>query len=450
MAKYDYDLFVLGAGSGGVRASRMAAQYGARVAVADDGPLGGTCVNVGCIPKKLLVYAAHFHDDFEDARGFGWTVGEHTPDWKTLIANKNVEIQRLNDVYRRLLETAGAQLIEARAAVADVHTVIVGGKRYTSEYILIATGGWPDRPSIPGIEHTITSNEAFYLDELPRRVLIVGGGYVAVEFAGIFCGLGTQTTVVYRGPLFLRGFDDDIRSALAEEIRKKGVDLRFDADVERIERSGESVRAFLRDGSSIEADQILYATGRLPKTSGIGLEAAGVRLGPAGAVIVDEFSRSSVANIFAVGDCTDRLNLTPMAIAEGQAVAETLFNGKPTKPIHTGVPTAIFSQPPAATVGLSESVARTECSDIDIYRSSFRPLKHTLSGRDERAMMKLVVDGASDRVLGCHIVGADAAEIIQGFAVAMKCGATKAQFDATVGVHPTAAEELVTMRTKVT
>jgi glutathione reductase (NADPH) len=449
MAKYDFDLFVIGAGSGGVRASLMSAEYGARVAVAEEGALGGTCVNVGCIPKKLLVYAAHFREDFEDARGYGWTVGEHAPDWKTLIENKNVEIRRLNGVYRRLLENAGARIMEARATLIDAHTVSVDGKRYSSEYILIATGGWPVRPPISGIEHTITSNEAFYLDQLPRRILIVGGGYIAVEFAGIFHGLGVPTTQIYRGPLFLRGFDDDIRAALAEETRRKGIDLRVDTGIERIERHGGMLHAFLQDGSIVETDRILYATGRLPNTGGIGLEAAGVKLGPAGAVMVDEYSRSSADNIFAVGDCTDRLNLTPMAIAEGQAVAETLFNRRPTKPCHAGVPTAIFSQPPAATVGLTEAVARVEFGEIDVYRTTFRPLRHTLSGREERSMMKLVVDRSSDRVLGCHIVGPDAAEIIQGFAVALKCGATKAQFDATVGVHPTAAEELVTMRTKV-
>jgi glutathione reductase (NADPH) len=450
MSRYDFDFFVIGAGSGGVRASRVAARLGARVAVAEEGRLGGTCVNVGCIPKKLLVYASHYRDDFEDARGFGWTVGERTSDWPTLIANKDVEISRLNGVYRDLLEGAGVRLLPARAALLDSHTLVVDGSRYTSEFILVATGGRPHRPEVEGIEHTITSDEAFYLPQLPRRVLIVGGGYIAVEFAGILQGLGAAVTQIHRGPLFLRGFDCDVRETLAAEMRKKGIDLRFGANVERIERSDGELRAVLLDSSVVAADDILYATGRTPNTHGIGLEQVGVKIDDIGAVLVDEYSRSSVSNIFAVGDCTDRLNLTPTAIAEGQAVAETLFGKEPkVRPDHRGVPTAIFSQPPCATVGLSEEDARREHGEIDVYRTRFRPLKHTLSGRDEKTMMKLVVDRASDRVVGCHIVGADAAEIIQGFAVALKCGATKAQFDATIGIHPTSAEELVQMRDRV-
>jgi len=449
MAKYDFDLFVIGGGSGGVRAARMSAKFGARVGIAEPGALGGTCVNVGCIPKKLLVYASHFSEDFNDARGFGWSVGERSFDWPTLIKNKNTEIERLNRVYGVLLQTAQAELFESRATLIDAHTVVVGDRRYTSEHILIATGGWPHRPQLPGIEHTITSNEAFFLERLPKRVLIVGGGYIAVEFAGIFSGLGVETIQLYRRALFLRGFDDDIRTTLATEMRKKHVDLRFDADVAGIEQRDGALLATLVDGSSVVADQILYATGRYPNTADLGLEAAGVQLEGHGAVAVDAYSRTSVPNIFAIGDCTDRLNLTPMATAEGQALAETLFHGRPMKPSHTGVPTAIFSQPPAATVGLTESEARHQLGAVDTYRSTFKPLKHTLSGRDEMTMMKLVVDPASDRVVGCHMVGADAGEIIQGFAVALKCGATKAQFDATIGIHPTAAEEFVTMREKV-
>ena len=448
MSKYDFDFLVVGAGSGGVRASRVAARLGARVAVAEAAALGGTCVNVGCIPKKLLVYGSHFHEELEDSRSYGWTVDKVSFDWKKLIRNKDVEIERLNGVYRALLEGAGAQLLEARATLIDPHTLDVGGKRLTSEYVLIATGGWPYRPEIHGIELTITSNEAFYLEHLPERILIVGGGYIGVEFAGIFSGLGVETTVVYRGPLFLRGFDHDIRQTLAEEMRKKGVDLRFDCDVQRVERVGKHLRATLNDESVVEADEIMYATGRKPNTSNLGLEAAGVQMNENGAVCIDELCRSSVQNIFAIGDCTDRLNLTPTAIAEGHAVATTLFGDTAVPPDLSGVPTAIFSQPPCATVGLSEEDARQEYSEIDVYRSSFRPLKYTLSGRQERTMMKLVVDRASDRVLGCHMVGSDAGEIIQGFAVALKCGATKAQFDATIGIHPTSAEELVTMRQK--
>lgn len=451
MANYDFDFFVIGAGSGGVRASRVASRLGARVAVAEEGRLGGTCVNVGCIPKKLLVYASHYSEDFEDARGFGWTVGERAVDWPRLIANKDVEISRLNNVYRGLLESAGVQLMETRATVVDAHTLDVGGKRCTAEYILVATGSSPHRPEIHGIEHTITSNEAFYLPRLPPRVLIVGGGYIAVEFAGILHGLGTAVTQLYRGPLFMRGFDCDVRETLAAEMRKKGIDLRFGADVERIERVNGGLRAVLVDFSVVEAEEILYATGRTPNTLELGLEGVGVRMNDVGAIAVDDYSRSSVPNIFAVGDCTDRLNLTPTAVAEGQAVAETLFGPQPrSRPDHRGVPTAIFSQPPCATVGLSEEEARKQYGDVDIFRSTFRPLKHTLSGRDERTMMKLVVDRASDCVLGCHVVGADAGEIIQGFAVALKCGATKAQFDSTIGIHPTSAEELVQMREKAT
>ncbi|MFQ5668683.1 MAG: glutathione-disulfide reductase [Candidatus Binatia bacterium] len=450
MPEYHYDLFVIGAGSGGMRAARMAAAHGARVAVAEERYLGGTCVNAGCIPKKLLVYAAHYRDDFEDAAGFGWTLGERHADWKRLLANKDREIQRLNAVYRRLLDEAGARCFEDRATLTSPHSVSIGSARVTARYILVATGSWPKMPQVPGIEHAITSNEAFHLDELPARVLIVGGGYIAVEFAGIFHGLGASVTQLYRGPLFLRGFDDDVRSALASEMRKRGIDLRFQLNVERIECAGGCLRATLSDGTQVEADGILYATGRSPNTRGLGLEEVGVKLDAHRAVAVDAYSRTSVPSIFAVGDCTNRLNLTPMAIAEGQAVAETLFHDNPTQPDHTGVPTAVFSQPSIGAVGLTEAAARQRNAEIAVYRSTFRPLKHTLSGRDEQTMMKLVVDAASDRVLGCHMVGPDAGEIIQGFAVALRGKATKAQFDATIGIHPTAAEEFVSMRQKAT
>jgi glutathione reductase (NADPH) len=449
MATYDYDLFVIGAGSGGVRAARIAAGYGARVAIAEERDLGGTCVNVGCIPKKLLAYAAHFHEDFEDAAGFGWNVGRRSFDWKTLIANKDREIARLNGAYDELLERAGAERIRARARVVDAHTVEVGGRTHSARYILIATGSWPNVPMIPGAEHGITSNEAFHLDSLPQRVLIVGGGYIAVEFAGIFSGLGSKVMLVHRGAMFLRGFDDDLRHALAAEMRSKGVDLHFERTVEHVERRGTELHATLNDGTVLIADQTLVAVGRNPNSANLGLEAAGVQLDDKGAVVVDEFSRSSVPSIYAVGDVTDRLNLTPMAIAEGQAVAETLFNDNPTKADHHNVATAVFSQPPIGTVGLSEAEARQRYPAVDVYRSSFRPLKHTLSGRSERTLVKLVVDRGSDRVVGCHMLGADAPEIIQGLAIALKCGATKAQFDATIGIHPTAAEEFVTLRTKL-
>ena len=448
MAQYDYDLFTIGAGSGGVRASRMSASFGAKVAVAEERYLGGTCVNVGCIPKKLLVYASHYGDDFDDAAGFGWTVGERRVDWAKLIANKNKEISRLNGVYRKLLGESGVEILEAHAEILDPHTVAVDGKKITAKYLLVAVGSWPAMPKIPGSEHAISSNEAFYLPSLPARVIIVGGGYIGVEFAGIFHGLGARTTQLYRGASFLRGFDDDIRATLAAEMLKRGVDLRFKVDISQIEKTGDTLRAHLTDGHVIEADQILYATGRLPKTRDLGLERTGIELRESGAVIVDEYSRSSVESVYAIGDCTDRMMLTPVAIAEGMAVANTLFNNKPMRPSYLNVPTAVFSTPNCGTVGLTEEQARERNFKVDIYRTFYRPLKHTLTGRDERTMMKLVVDQASDRVLGCHMVGPDAGEIIQGLAVAPNCGATKAQFDGTIGIHPTAAEEFVTMRSK--
>jgi glutathione reductase (NADPH) len=449
MARYDYDLFTIGAGSGGVRASRVSASFGAKVAVAEERYLGGTCVNVGCIPKKLLVYASHYGEDFDDLPGYGWTVGERRFDWAKLIDNKNKEILRLNGIYRKLLADAGVTLMEGHAEVVDEHTVAIDGKRISAEYILVAVGSWPTVPKFPGCAHAMTSNEAFYLPSLPERVIVVGGGYIGVEFAGIFHGLGAHTTQLYRGELFLRGFDDDIRKTLAEEMRKRGVDLRFNSEIVKIEKAGGGLKATLNDGSLLEAEQILYATGRGSKTPNLGLEKAGVKLKDNGAVAVDDYSRSTVESIYAIGDCTDRMMLTPVAIAEGMAVANTLFNNKPTKPNYLNVPTAIFSTPSCGTVGLTEAEARGRGHRIDIYRTSFKPLRHTLTGRDERTMMKLVVDQASDQVLGCHMVGPDAGEIIQGLAIALNCGATKAQFDMTIGIHPSAAEEFVTMRTKV-
>ncbi|MFQ5959190.1 MAG: glutathione-disulfide reductase [Alphaproteobacteria bacterium] len=445
---YDYDYFVIGGGSGGVRSARIAATYGAKVAVAEERYLGGTCVNVGCVPKKLLVYAAHFAEDFEDAAGFGWSVGECAFDWSRLIANKNTEIERLNGIYRRMLEGAGVEIIEGHARLTDRHTVAIGERSCTAKYILVATGGWPAVPKVPGAEHAITSNEAFFLDKLPEQVIVVGGGYVAVEFAGIFHGLGADVVQLYRGPLFLRGFDDDVRMTLADEMTKKGIDVRFNANIAKIEKADGSLRAMLDDGATLAADAIMYATGRRPNSARIGLEEAGVEVNDKGAVIVDAYSRSSVDNIYAVGDLTDRVNLTPVAIREGHLVAETLFNDNPTKPDHTNVPSAVFSQPSIGSVGLTEARARERFGAVDVYRSTFKPMKHTLSGRDERTMMKLVVEPASDRVVGVHMVGPEAGEIIQGIGIAVKCGATKAQFDATIGIHPTSAEEFVTMREK--
>jgi glutathione reductase (NADPH) len=446
---YDLDLFTIGGGSGGVRASRVAAQYGARVAVAEERYLGGTCVNVGCIPKKLLVYAAEFGEAFADAPGFGWTLDRPRFDWQTLIANKNREIARLNGVYEKLLTGVGVNVLREHATVIDAHTVAVGNKRYTTRYLLVATGGWPTIPSIPGAGLAISSNEAFFLPKLPSSVILVGGGYIGLEFAGIFHGLGAKTRLLHRGPLFLRGFDDDVRQAMAAEMPKKGIELRFNVEIESIEKKGSSgLRATLTDGASLETELVMFATGRAPNTRGLGLESLGVKLDADGSVMVDSFSCSSVPSIYAVGDCTNRIQLTPVAIVEGQAVAETLFNGNPTKPDYENVPSTVFSQPNIGTVGLTEAEARSRYAEVDVFKTAFRPLKHTLSGHDERTFMKIVVDRRSDRVLGCHMVGSQAAEIIQGLAIALRCGATKAQFDATVGVHPSAAEEFVTMRSK--
>jgi glutathione reductase (NADPH) len=446
---FEYDLFVIGAGSGGVRAARMSAGFGARVAIAESYRPGGTCVIRGCIPKKLLVYAAHFRDELEDARAYGWTVSAEFS-WPALIANKNAEITRLEDVYRTLLKTAGARLVDGRAHVVDRHTVEVAGRRYRAGYVLIATGGWPILPTIPGIEHCISSNEALELPQLPRRILIVGGAYIAVEFAGIFHGLGAEVTLSYRGEQLLRGFDDDVRDHLHGELVRRGIDVRLRTTVLRIERRPDrSLVAYCADGGreqALEVDAVLCATGRAANTAGLGLAAAGVEVRPDGAVVVDAYSRTSAENVFAIGDVTQRLALTPVAIREGAAVAMTLFGKAPTAMDHETVPHAVFSQPPLATVGLTEAQARARFAAIEVYRTTFRPLKYTLSGRNERTLIKLVVEAASGRVLGAHMVGPDAPEIIQGIGIAVKAGLTKAQFDATVAIHPTAAEEFVTLR----
>jgi glutathione reductase (NADPH) len=445
---YDYDLYVLGAGSGGVRASRMSAAQGARVAVAESTYLGGTCVNVGCVPKKLFVYGSHFHEDFEDAQAYGWTAHADGFHWPTLRDNKTSEIERLNGIYRTMLANAGVTLHEGRATVVDAHTVSVDGAVYTTDKILVATGGWPVVPEIPGREYAITSNEAFYLEEFPKRAVVVGGGYIAVEFAGIFAGLGADTTLIYRGPLFLRGFDDSVREFVKEELIKKGIKLRFDTNVSEIEhRDGQRILS-LSDGSMLSADTVLYATGRAPNTQGLGLEKAGVALSDNGAVIIDEYYQTNVENIYAIGDVTDRIQLTPVAIEEGMCIANNLFTSNAKKKLdYTNIATAVFCQPNIGTVGLSEAEAVAECGgDLDIYDSSFKPMKHTMTGREERTMMKMIVQRSTDRVLGIHMVGPDAGEIIQGMAVALVAGATKTQFDATVGIHPTAAEELVTLR----
>ncbi len=448
MAEYDYDLFTIGAGSGGVRASRISANYGARVAVAEERYLGGTCVNVGCVPKKLMVYAAHFAEDFEDSAGFGWSVGQRDFSWSKLIANKNAEISRLNGIYETMLGNAGVEIFDGTASVVDPHTISINGKTVTAKYILAATGGWPVVPDIPGKEHAVTSNEVFFLENLPERILIVGGGYIAVEFAGIFNGLGSGVTQLYRGPQFLRGFDDEVRAFLAEEMRKKGIDLQFNANIARIEKHGDVFLAELEDGNKIETDLIMYATGRAPNARGIGLEEAGVKLDAKGAVIIDDYFKTSVDSIYALGDVIDRVALTPVAIAEGMVVAGNLFRGESRMADYEDIPTTVFSQPNIGTVGLTEAQAEEKYGALDVYTSSFRPMKHTMTGGDEKTFMKLIVDRASDRVVGFHMVGPDAGEMTQGIGIALKCGATKAQFDATIGIHPTAAEEFVTMREK--
>lgn len=449
MSDFDFDLITLGAGSGGVRASRMAARQGVRVAVAEDSRVGGTCVMRGCVPKKLLVYGAHFAEDLADAEGFGWSVGEVEFDWARLIAAKNAELNRLEGVYQRLLRDSGVTLLEGRGIVVDAHTVEVAGKRYSAERILVATGGRPSLPKVPGIEHAITSNEALDLMQLPERLVIVGGGYIAVEFASIFNALGVRVTLVLRGDMVLRGFDQDVRAALNEEMVRKGIDLRCETVVKSIEKTEAGYSLRITGEETIETDLVMYATGRRPNTDGLGLQAAGVALNLEGAVVVDEYSRTNVASIYAIGDVTDRMNLTPVAIGEAMALVNTLYLDRPTTMDYDNVPTAVFSMPQVGTVGLSEMQAREEKgSEIDVYLSRFKPMRNTLAGRDERTMMKLIVDRASDRVMGLHVVGPDAAEMVQGFAVAMKCGVTKAQLDATVGIHPTAAEELVTMREK--
>jgi glutathione reductase (NADPH) len=447
LAEYDYDLFVIGAGSGGTRASRLAAGFGARVAIAEESRVGGTCVLRGCVPKKLLIYGARFADDFEDAAGFGWTVPKREFDWGQLVTAKNNELDRLNGVYLRILRENGVELIEGRAVVADPHTVAVGARNFTAKHILIATGGRPQMPDIPGIEHVVSSNEALDLMALPESMVIVGGGYIAVEFAGIFSSLKVKVTEILRADTVLRGFDEDVRFALAEEMTKRGVDIRCETLVRSIEKASTGYSLRLAHGDVIKTGLVMYATGRAPNTGGMGLAEAGVALDEKGAVVVDEYFQSSVKSIHAIGDIIGRLNLTPVALAEGAALAATLFSGTPTKVDLAGVPTAVFSTPPIGTVGLTEEAARAKYKDkVDVYVSRFRPMKHTLSGRDEQAFMKLVVNSKTGRVLGCHMVGEGAPEIVQGLAIALKAGAKKAHFDATIGIHPTAAEEFVTMR----
>lgn len=447
-----FDLFVIGAGSGGVRAARMAASLGAKVAVCEEGAVGGTCVNVGCIPKKLMVLGAHFADEQHDAAGFGWQITPATHDFGLLMANKDREIARLNGIYERLLEARGVRVlrghgrITARGSV-DVVAADGASTAFRAEHILLAVGGQPVRPSFPGAEHVMVSDDVFRLRERPKRLVVIGGGYIAVELGCLFHGFGSEVTVVHRGRLFLSGFDRDVRTHLDAELRKRGLGLRFRRQVSGVERSGrDHLRVTLDDGEVIEADAVLAAIGRAPRTADLGLDSVGVRTDERGAILVDAHFRSSVPGIYAVGDAIDRVALTPVALAEGSIVATHLFGGGGASTSYEGVPSAVFSNPPVATVGLSEDEARADLGAIDVYKSTFRPLKQTLAGGDGKTLMKLVVESASERVVGVHMVGPDAPEVIQGFAVALKCGATKAQFDATLGIHPTAAEELVTLR----
>jgi len=457
MANFDFDLFVIGGGSGGVRAARMAAQRGARVALAEQGGtagLGGTCVNVGCIPKKLYSYAAHYAEAFEEAHGFGWEGAPFTLNWQTLKANRRAELGRLNGVYRNLLTGAGVTVLDVRAALTDAHHVRAGAREYSARHILIATGGRPHVPEIPGAEHVSTSDATFDLEPFPRRLVVVGGGYIACEFASIFNGLGAQVTQLYRGAQVLRGFDDEVRHFIAGEMRKAGVDLRLGADVAAITAAADGLVVQLQEGqSSLAADAVLYATGRVPNVRGLGLEAAGVVQGKDGAIVVDDQYRTSVPSVYAIGDVTARLQLTPVALGEAMVLVDQLFGppaGKAARAMsYQFIPTAVFTHPNIGTVGYSEADARAEFGAVTVYRSEFRPLKHTLSGSAERTLMKLVVEDATDRVVGLHMVGPDAGEVVQGFSVAMKAGATKAVFDSTIGIHPTAAEEFVTMREPV-
>jgi glutathione reductase (NADPH) len=450
MADFDVDLFVIGGGSGGVRAARIAAGHGARVMIAEEYRMGGTCVIRGCVPKKLLVYASHIHHEIEDAAGFGWTIPSATFDWPTLIANKDKEIARLEAAYTSNVEKSGAHIVKTRAVLEDAHTLrLATGEAVRSKYVLIATGGAPNHGiAIPGIEHVISSNEVFHLTALPKRIVIQGGGYIALEFAGIFAGFGSDVTVVYRGDNILRGFDEDVRTHVRDEMEKQGITILTGSTVNKVDKHGKEFTSHLSNGSSIGSDQVMFAIGRHPNVANLGLEKADVAINPNNSgIAVDVFSRTSAPNIYAIGDVTHRHNLTPVAIREGHAFADTVFGKRPVQVDHTDIPTAVFSQPEVGTVGLTEAQARAQFNHVDVYKANFKPIKATLSGRDTRVLMKLIVDGTTDRVVGCHIVGDGAAEMVQVLGIAVKMKATKADFDATFALHPTAAEELVTMRT---
>lgn len=443
---FDYDLFVVGAGSGGVRAARMSASLGVKVAIAEERYLGGTCVNVGCIPKKLFVYGSHFSEEFNEAAAYGWDLDQVKFNWPTLLQNKNKEIARLNGIYRNLLESPGVDIFDGHAELCDEHTIEVNGKKLTSSNILLAMGSWPAVPDILGREHAQTSNEAFFFESLPSSIIVVGGGYIAVEFAGIYQALGIDTTLLYRGPLFLRGFDDSIREHVRDELKAKGVKLLFNTTVERIAKENDQKIVELQDGSTLAAEEILYATGRKPLSNACGLDRAGVRLDEGGAVCVNSMYQTNIPHIYAIGDIIDRVQLTPVAIAEGMCIAYNLFGGEARQVSYEDIATSVFCQPNIGTVGPTEQIANEEYANLHVYESSFRALKHTLGSNPERTYMKLLVDGDSDKVIAAHMVGPEAGEIVQGLAVAIKAGASKADFDATIGIHPTAAEEFVTMR----
>ena len=452
MTPFDVDLFVIGGGSGGVRAARIASGYGAKVMMAEEYRVGGTCVIRGCVPKKLMVYASRFAHDFEEAAGFGWSLGEASFDWSTLIRNKDREIDRLEGIYRMNLEKAGVEIVGSRAVIEDEHTVrlLKTGARIRARYILVAVGAHPTlEPVIPGGELGITSNEVFHLESLPERILIVGGGYIAVEFAGIFAGLGSRVTLLHRGDKLLRGFDEDLRDALGEAYAGRGINLALGKTVHRLDKTRDGIAATLSDGSTLTVDQVLVATGRRPNTDGLGLERAGITVDEVGAIPVDAYSQTLIPSVYAIGDVTNRANLTPIAIREGHAFADTVFGSRPTMVDHDLIPTAVFSTPEIGVIGCSEAVARSIYGDVDVYRTAFRPMRATLSGAADRVLMKLIVDKATDKVVGVHIMGHDAGEMIQLAGVAVTMGATKADFDRTVAVHPTAAEELVTMRSPV-
>lgn len=452
MTPFDVDLFVIGGGSGGVRAARIASGYGAKVMMAEEYRVGGTCVIRGCVPKKLMVYASRFSHDFEEAAGFGWSLGEASFDWSTLIRNKDREIDRLEGIYRMNLEKAGVEIVGSRAVIEDEHTVrlLKTGARIRARYILVAVGAHPTlEPVIPGGELGITSNEVFHLESLPERILIVGGGYIAVEFAGIFAGLGSRVTLLHRGDKLLRGFDEDLRDALGEAYAGRGINLALGKTVHRLDKTRDGIAATLSDGSTLTVDQVLVATGRRPNTDGLGLERAGITVDEVGAIPVDAYSQTLIPSVYAIGDVTNRANLTPIAIREGHAFADTVFGSRPTMVDHDLIPTAVFSTPEIGVIGCSEAVARSVYGEIDVYRTAFRPMRATLSGAADRVLMKLIVDKATDKVVGVHIMGHDAGEMIQLAGVAVTMGATKADFDRTVAVHPTAAEELVTMRSPV-